>query len=68
MDPGMGRILFNIAFLILVLSLIPLPFLDSKSAEFVVDIIALIISFFLLSFVSWDVRRQVKMTEIKESD
>ena len=66
MDPSIGRVAFNLAFLFLVMALIPLPFLDMNSAEFVVDTIALIVSALFLIFVSWDVRRQVKMTRLKE--
>lgn len=68
MDPSIGRVAFNLAFLFLVMALIPLPFLDVNSAEFVVDMVALIISALFLIFVSWEVRRQVKMTRLKEEE
>jgi len=60
MEPYIGRISFNIAIILVVLTLIPLPFLDNKSAEFIVDILALVLSLSFLCFVSWDVRRQAK--------
>ncbi|MEM2921578.1 MAG: hypothetical protein QXF26_04590 [Candidatus Bathyarchaeia archaeon] len=66
MDPSIGRVAFNLAFLFLIMALIPLPFLDVNSAEFVVDTLALIISALFLIFVSWEVRRQVKKTRLKE--
>lgn len=65
MDPTIGRTAFNLAVLFLVLSLIPLPFLDRSSAEFVVDVIALAISTLFLSIVTWDVRRQARMSELR---
>lgn len=65
MDPSIGRVAFNIAILLVVLSLIPLPFLDRDSAEFVVDVLALVISVTFLVIVTWDVRRQVKMVQLK---
>jgi len=65
MDPSIGRVAFNIAVLLIVLSLIPLPFLDRDSAEFVVDVLALVISVTFLVIVTWDVRRQVKMVQLK---
>jgi len=64
-DPTIGRTAFNLAVLFLVLSLIPLPFLDRSSAEFVVDVIALAISTLFLSIVTWDVRRQARMSELR---
>lgn len=65
MDPSIGRVAFNIAVLLIVLALIPLPFLDRDSAEFVVDVLALVISVTFLVIVTWDVRRQVKMVQLK---
>ena len=60
MEPHIGRIAFNIAITLVILSLVPLPYLKEGSAEFIIDIIALIISLIFLFFVSWDSRRQVK--------
>jgi hypothetical protein len=58
MEPYMGRIAFNIAFLLVLLSSFSLPFLKPDSAEFVVDVLALAISLTFLLVVVWDVRRQ----------
>ena len=61
MEPHMGRVAFNIGVLLVVLSVLPLPFISMDSAEFVVDVIALAISLVFLAFVTWEVRRQVKL-------
>ena len=61
MAPHIGRIAFNIGVLLLILSLIPLPFLPRDSAEFVVDVIAIVLSSLFLAFVIWDVRRQARL-------
>lgn len=58
MDPSIGRIAFNIGVLLIFLTLIPLPFLDPNSAEFIVDIIALL--FLLLSYSSSPMRLEGK--------
>jgi len=50
MEPHLGRMAFNISVLSLVLALIPLPFLKMESAEFIVDILALIFSLVFLFF------------------
>ncbi|MEM4230213.1 MAG: hypothetical protein QXZ66_10720 [Thermoproteota archaeon] len=60
MEPSIGKIAFKLAVLLLIMALIPLPFLDVNSAEFVVNTLALIISIFFLIFVSWEIRRQLK--------
>ncbi len=60
MNPIVGRVAFNIAILLVVLSLLPLPFLNRESAEFVIDVIALFVSLIFLAIVTWDIRRQVK--------
>ena len=61
MEPHIGRVAFNIGVLLIVLSVLPLPFLSMDSAEFVVDVIALTISLVFLAFVTWEVKRQVKL-------
>jgi len=61
MAPTVGRIAFNIGVLLVILSLIPLPFLPVGSAEFVVDVIALVLSVIFLSLIVWDVRRQARL-------
>jgi len=66
MDPNIGRVAFNLGLVLLILALIPLSFLDMNSAEFIVDILAIIISLFFLIFVSYEVRRQAKTLEVKK--
>jgi len=65
MSPTVGRIAFNIGVLLIVLSLIPLPFLPVGSAEFIVDVIALVLSSIFLALVVWSVRRQARLPEKK---
>lgn len=60
MDPSIGRVAFNLGVLFVFLALIPLPFLDINSAEFIVSILALIFLSAFLIFVVYDVRKQVK--------
>ncbi len=62
MAPHIGRIAFNLGFLVLILALIPLPFLEPGSAEFVVDLVALGASAIFLGLVAWDVRRQARLS------
>lgn len=62
MDPSLGRIAFRLGIMVLSLSILPLFIIDRNSAEFVVDVIAILISVIFLVLVSWDVRRQVKKT------
>lgn len=61
MAPTVGRIAFTIGVLLVTLSLIPLPFLPWGSAEFVVDLIAFLLSSIFLALVIWDVRRQARL-------
>lgn len=68
MDPSTGRVAFNIGVLLVFLALIPLPFLDFNSAEFIVDVIALAVSLAFLLYVSYDVRKQVKQAGISKED
>lgn len=60
MDPHMGRVAFNLAILLLILAIIPLPFLRRDSAEFVIVIIALIVSSIFLLLVVWEIRRHLR--------
>jgi len=62
MDPSLGRIAFRLGIMVLSLSILPLFIIDWNSAEFVVDVIAILISVIFLVLVSWDVRRQVEKT------
>ncbi len=61
MAPIVGRIAFTIGVFLVILSLIPLPFLPVGSAEFVVSVIAFVLSSIFLALVIWDVRRQVRL-------
>ncbi|MEM2454928.1 MAG: hypothetical protein QXL85_08155 [Candidatus Bathyarchaeia archaeon] len=68
MDPQAGRIAFNLAILLLVLAIIPLPILRKDSAEFVVDLIALIVSLTFLLLVIWEIRKQIGVVKDKRSE
>ncbi len=68
MAPVVGRIAFNIGVLLVVLSLAVLPFLPRGSAEFVVDVIAFVLSSVFLALVVWDVRRQTRLPRRKPPD
>jgi len=50
--------MFNFGIIFLFLAIIPLPFLDRSSAEFIVDVVSLFLIVFFLIAVSLDVRRQ----------
>lgn len=65
MAPAVGRIAFNIGVLLVILSLVVLPFLPRDSAEFVVDVIAFVLSCIFLALVVWDVRRQARLPRRK---
>ena len=60
MAPVVGRIALTIGVFLVTLSLIPLPFLPVGSAEFVVDVLALIMSSTFLALVVWSVRRAAR--------
>ena len=59
MTPLVGKILFNLAVIMVLMDLVALPFLEWDSAEFVVAIIALMILLALITFVVVAVRRSV---------
>jgi len=61
MAPIVGRIAFTIGVFLVILSLIPLPFLPWGSAEFVVDVLALVLSCTFLALVVSNVRRQARL-------
>lgn len=65
MEPHVGRIAFTLGIFVLVLALIPLPFLRRDSAEFTVSLIAAVLSSVFLGFVVWSVRRQVHILRVK---
>ncbi len=53
---------------LVILSLIPLPFLPVGSAEFVVDVLALIMSSTFLAYVVWSVRRAARLPTHRPSE
>lgn len=62
MESHVGRAALTVGIFILILALIPLPFLvRGGSPEFVIDIVAIILSLAFLSFVIWDVRKQARI-------
>ncbi|MGB9831216.1 MAG: hypothetical protein ACP5IT_07210 [Thermoproteota archaeon] len=63
MNPEIGRISFNISVLILLLSIFSLTVVKKDSAEFIVDIIVMIIVITFTVIVAYDIRRQVKKEE-----
>jgi len=65
MPPTVGRVAFTIGVLLVTLSLLPLPFLPIGSAEFVVSLIAFVLSSLFLTLVVWDVRRQARLPSRK---
>jgi len=66
MDPSIGRVAFNLGFLLVFLTLLPLPFLNTSSAEFIVNVLALLFSLAFLMYVAYDVRKQVKRSALSE--
>ena len=68
MAPVVGRIAFTIGVFLVILSLIPLPFLPVGSAEFVVDVLALIMSSTFLAYVVWSVRRAARLPTHRPSE
>ncbi|MCK4450653.1 MAG: hypothetical protein KAW49_04975 [Anaerolineae bacterium] len=61
MAPTIGRLAFTIGFSVFLLALIMLPCLDPGSAEFVADVLALLLSGTFLGLVVWSVRRAVRL-------
>ena len=68
MGPIVGRIAFTVGVFLVILALIPLPFLDRGSPEFVVDVLALIMSSGFLSYVIWRIRREVRATRARKHE
>lgn len=60
MGPVLGRVAFTIGLFLVILALLPLPFLEWGSAEFVVDVLALAMSSLFLGYVVWRVRREAQ--------
>lgn len=67
MDSHTGKLAFTIGIFIFIFALIPLPFLKPGSSEFVVDVIALILSLVFLALVIWDIRRQARIFNVKSN-
>ncbi len=63
MGPIVGRIAFTVGIFLVLLALIPLPFLEWGSAAFVVDVLALVMSGSFLAYVVWRVRREVRWSQ-----
>jgi len=61
MAPGVGRIAFTMGVLVVILALIPLPFLPKGSPEFVADVLALIVGSTYLTLVVLSVRRAARL-------
>ncbi len=60
MAPHIGKAAFHLGMTVLVLALIPLPFLRPGSPEFVVDLIALAAATTFLGLIAWLVRRETR--------
>ena len=61
MAPPVGRLAFTIGLSVFLLALITLPFLDPGSAEFVADLLALLLSGIFVGLVVWSVRRAARL-------
>jgi hypothetical protein len=66
MHQSLGRIMFNLGIIVLLMGLIPLPFLDPASPEFLVDAVGLAVDVLFLIGVYLDVRRQSSMERGKK--
>ena len=61
MAPPVGRLAFTIGLSVFLLALITLPSLDPNSAEFVADLLALLLSGSFVGLVVWSVRRAARL-------
>ncbi len=68
MAPVVGRIAFTIGVFLVILSLIPLPFLPWGSAEFMVDVIAFVLSCLFLAGLIWRIRREARIIRREPRD
>jgi L-asparagine transporter-like permease len=59
-NPEIGRIALNIGILVLLLSIFSLMIVKRDSAEFIVDVIVIIITITFIVLLVYDVKRQVK--------
>jgi len=64
MAPHIGKAAFHLGMTALVLALISLPFLRPGSPEFVVDLIAIVITLIFLGGVTWEVKREARMRQM----
>jgi len=60
MEPRIGRLAFNLAFVVLIFALVPLFFLEVNSPEFVEAMLTLIFDSLFILLVTFEVRRQVR--------
>lgn len=60
MEPRIGRLAYNLAFVVLIFALVPLFFLEVNSPEFVIAMLTLISDSLFIFLVTFEVRRQVK--------
>jgi len=58
MDPLLGRVALQAGLMVFILGLIPLPFLEPNSPEFVIDVLGLAVSGTFLLLVRGSVRRR----------
>ncbi|MCD6563494.1 MAG: hypothetical protein J7K23_06210 [Thermoproteales archaeon] len=67
MDPRLGRIAFNIGIFLLLISIIPLFFVEKGSASYIIGIVSTVVSLIFLLIVIYEIRREVKKElKIKE--
>ncbi|MGQ4895091.1 MAG: hypothetical protein ACP6IQ_10765 [Candidatus Njordarchaeia archaeon] len=67
MDPRLGRIAFNIGIFLLLISIIPLFFVEKGSASYIIGMISTVVSLIFLLIVIYEIRREVKKElKIKE--
>jgi len=66
MDPTLGRLALNLGMVLLVLTLVALPFIDRSSPEFVLAILGLAISGTFVILVAYEIRREAKLGTRKE--
>ena len=68
MAPPVGRLAFTIGLSVFLLALITLPFLNPGSAEFVADVLALLLSGTFVGLVVWSVRRAAHLPMHRPSE
>ena len=68
MGPVVGRIAFTVGVFLVILALIPLPFLEWGSPEFVVDVLALLMSGSFLTYITVRIYREARLDGPDEQD